>query len=68
MITSGENEMGITHIGGRCLNTQTFNSGASRVNAKGFDISQTTHVELVKEALRNANGGTINLKLGRFAE
>ncbi len=60
--------MGITHIGGRCVNTTSFNSGRGQVNAKGFDISQPNHVRLVNEALRNANGGTINLRLGRFAD
>lgn len=59
--------MGITHIGGRCVNTTSFNRGRSQVNAKGFDISQPNHVKMVNEALRNANGGTINLALGRFA-
>ena len=60
--------MSITHIGGRCVNTTTFSNGRSTVNAKGFDLSQSHHVELVKQALRDANGGTINLKLGRFAD
>jgi len=60
--------MPITHIGGRCVNTTSFGSGRSQVNAKGFDIRQPMHVKLVNEALRNANGGTINLKLGRFAD
>lgn len=60
--------MPITHIGGRCVNTTSFASGRSQVNAKGFDVSQPSHVKLVNEALRNANGGTINLKLGRFAD
>lgn len=60
--------MGITHIGGRCLNTSSFARGRSTVNAKGFDIGNPMHVRLVNEALRNANGGTINLRLGRFAE
>ena len=59
--------MPITHIGGRCVDTTSFNRGRSQVNAKGFDISQPMHVKLVNEALRNANGGTINLALGRFA-
>jgi hypothetical protein len=61
--------MPITHIGGRCVNTTSFSTrGRSKVNAKGFDISQPNHVRLVNEALRNANGGIINLKLGRFAD
>lgn len=60
--------MGLTHIGGRCMNTTSFEAGRSKVNAKGFDIRNSTHVRLVNEALKNANGGTINLRLGRFAD
>ena len=60
--------MPITHIGGRCVNTQTFQLGRGVVNAKGFDINQPSHVKLVQDAMRNTNGGTINLRLGRFAE
>ena len=59
--------MGITHIGGRCVNTTTFTNGRSKVEIKGFDISQPSHVRLANEALRNANGGTISFGVGRFA-
>lgn len=59
--------MGITHIGGKCVNTTTFSSGRSTVNIKGFDIRQPTHVKMAQEALRNANGGTISFGVGRFA-
>ncbi len=60
--------MPIISIGGRCVHTATFKNRHSTVNAKGFDITQPHHVERVQRALRNANGGTINLKLGRFAD
>ena len=60
--------MPVTHIGGRCVNTTTFGKGRSQVNVKGFDVSQPHHVQRVNDALRNANGGTINLKFGRFAD
>lgn len=60
--------MGLVSIGGKCLNTSTFKRGGSTVNIKGFDISQPHHVKMANQALRNANGGTINLALGKFAK
>ena len=60
--------MGITHIGGRCVNTTTFSNGRSTVEIKGFDINQPNHVRMAQEALRNANGGTIRFGVGRFAK
>lgn len=48
----------------------SFRSSArsrSKVEVLGFDINQPNHVRLVQKALGNCNGGTIQLKLGRYA-
>lgn len=60
--------MPVTHIGGKCVNTTTFRVGRRTVEAKGFDIRQPSHVDIVNKALRSPMGGTTKLKLGRFAE
>jgi hypothetical protein len=38
-----------------------------RVEIKGFDIRQPSHVELARKALDNCRGGTISFGVGRFA-
>lgn len=47
--------------------TTVFTKGRSRVEIKGFDINQPSHVKLAQRALQNANGGTIRFGVGKYA-